>query len=199
MFIDAPGTGFGTVAEGADLAPFFSMEGDADAFARALTDWVARHRRWDSPKYFLGESYGTHRAAFLASSAHGMSTVPLDGIALLGQAVNIQETAERPGNVPRRPGERAVQGRGRWYHGAGSREHESVEDAIHAALDYAWGDLATAMLQGTSLPGAELQAVAARLSGMIGIPAENWSGPASGSPRPTSARDCFEIAGSRSQ
>ena len=98
VFIDAPGTGFGTVAEGADLTPLFSMEGDAEAFARAITEWVGRHRRWDSPKYFLGESYGTHRAAFLASSSHGMSTMPLDGIALLGQAVNIQETSERPGN-----------------------------------------------------------------------------------------------------
>lgn len=172
VFIDAPGTGFGTVAEGADLAPFFSMEGDAEAFARAITEWVGRHRRWDSPKYFLGESYGTHRAAFLASSTHGMSTVPLDGIALLGQAVNIQETAERPGNVPGALANVPYKAAVAWYHGAGSREHATVEDAIHAALDYAWGDLATAMLQGTSLPGAELQAAATRLSGMIGIPAD---------------------------
>lgn len=172
VFLDAPGTGFGTVDDDAELTPFHSMEGDAEAFAAVITEWVARHGRWDSPKYFLGESYGTHRAAFLATASHGMAAMPLNGIALLGQAVNIQETSERPGNVPGALANLPYKAAVAWYHGVGSRDHETVESAIEAALEFAWGDLALAMLQGTALPAADLELAAARVSDMIGIPAD---------------------------
>lgn len=173
VFIDAPATGFGAVAEEADLTPLYSMEGDGEAFAKAITEWIARHGRWDSPKYFLGESYGTQRAAFLASSSHGMGTLPLDGVALLGQALNIQETAERPGNVAGALANVPYKAAVAWFHGVGSRESGTAEEAVRAALDYAWGDLAGAMLQGTSLPANALAAEAERLSAMIGIPADD--------------------------
>ncbi|WP_431792178.1 S10 family serine carboxypeptidase-like protein [Microbacterium paraoxydans] len=172
VFLDAPGTGFGVFAEGADRSGFRTVEGDADAVAAAIGDWRDRHGRWDAPTFFLGESYGTLRAAFLATNPHGMDTAPLSGIALLGQAVNIQETQDRPGNIVGALANLPFKAAVAWYHGVGSREHPSVEDAIAAALDFARGDLAAAMLQGDELPTAERAAVAARLSAMIGIPAD---------------------------
>lgn len=171
VFLDAPGTGFGTIDEGADAADFHSVEGDADAIAVAISDWVNRHGRWDAPKFFLGESYGTQRAAFLATSAHGMDTAPLGGIALLGQAVNIQETLDRPGNIVGALANLPYKAASAWFHGAGSREHATVDDAIDAALDFARTELALAMLQGDRLPSSELVSIAARLGSMIGIPA----------------------------
>ncbi|WP_226532422.1 S10 family serine carboxypeptidase-like protein [Microbacterium paraoxydans] len=172
VFLDAPGTGFGTVAEGADRSAFRTVEDDADAIATAIGAWRDRHGRWDASTFFLGESYGTLRAAFLATNPHGMDTAPLSGIALLGQAVNIQETQDRPGSIVGALANLPYKAAVAWYHGVGSREHSCVEDAIAAALDYAHGDLAVAMLQGDQLPAAERAAVAARLSAMIGIPAD---------------------------
>jgi carboxypeptidase C (cathepsin A) len=172
VFLDAPGTGFGAFADDADRSRFRSVEGDADAIASAIGDWRDRHARWDSPTFFLGESYGTLRAAFLATTAHSMDTAPLSGIALLGQAVNIQETLDRPGSVVGALANLPYKAAAAWYHGTGSREHASVEDAVTAALDYARGDLALALLQGDRLPASRRTAVADRLSLMIGIPAD---------------------------
>lgn len=172
VFLDAPGTGFGAFADDAGASAFRSVEGDADAIAAALSDWVDRHQRWNAPKYFLGESYGTLRAAFLATSSHSMDTAPVDGLVLLGQAVNIQETLDRPGNVVGALANLPYKAATAWYHGIGSREQETVEDAIAAALDFARGDLATAMLQGDLLPDDERAAISERLSRMIGIPAD---------------------------
>jgi len=172
VFLDAPGTGFGSFADDADASSFRTVEGDADAIACAIGDWRDRHARWDAPTFFLGESYGTLRAAFLATSPHGNDTAPLHGIALLGQAVNIQETQDRPGSVIGALANLPYKAATAWYHGIGSREHASVEDAIDAALDFAAGDLALAMLQGDRLPQAERDAIAECLSTMIGIPAE---------------------------
>lgn len=173
VFLDAPGTGFGDFADDADASDFRSVEGDADAIAAAISDWVDRHGRWNSRKFFLGESYGTLRAAFLATSSHSMDTAPLDGIVLLGQAVNIQETLDRPGNVVGALANLPYKAATAWHHGVGSREHETVEDAITAALDFARGDLALAMLQGDQLPVDERAAISERLSRMIGISASD--------------------------
>ncbi|QYM65415.1 S10 family serine carboxypeptidase-like protein [Microbacterium sp. Se5.02b] len=172
VFLDAPGTGFGTFADDADHALLRTVEGDADAIAAAIGDWRDRHGRWDAPTYFLGESYGTLRAAFLATNPHGMDTAPLAGIALLGQAVNIQETQDRPGSIVGALANLPYKAATAWYHGIGSRRHATVEDATEDALDFARGDLAAAMLQGDELPAADRDAVAERLSAMIGIPAE---------------------------
>ena len=172
VFLDAPGTGFGRIDDDADAAAFRSVEGDADVIAVAIAEWVNRHGRWDSPKYFLGESYGTQRAAFLATSAHGMDTAPLTGIALLGQAVNIQETLDRPGNIVGALANLPYKAATAWFHGKGSREHATVEASITAALEFAGADLALAMLKGNAIEKDELAATAAQLSAMIGIPAQ---------------------------
>lgn len=171
VFLDAPGTGLGSFAEGADVSSFRTIEGDAAAVAAAIADWRDRHARWDSSTFFLGESYGTLRAAFLATNPHSMDTAPLSGIALLGQAVNIQETQDRPGSIVGALANLPYKAAVAWYHGAGSREHPSVEDAVEAALGFGRGDLAAAMLQGDLLPAADLDAVAGRLSALIGVPA----------------------------
>lgn len=170
VFIDAPGTGLGTIDEDTDAARFRSVESDADAIAAAISHWVDRHARWDCPKFFLGESYGTQRAAFLATSEHTADTAPLTGLVLLGQALNIQETLDRPGNIIGALANLPYKAATAWFHGVGSREHGSAEHAVEAALDFARGDLALAMLHGDGLPDAQLHDVATRLSAMIGIP-----------------------------
>lgn len=173
VFLDAPGTGFGSFTDDADVSSFRTVEGDADAIAVAIGDWRDRHARWDAPTFFLGESYGTLRAAFLATSAHGNDTAPLSGIALFGQAVNIQETQDRPGSVVGALANLPYKAATAWYHGVGSREHATVEDAIDAAREFAGGDLALAMLQGDELPATDRDAIAERVSAMIGIAADD--------------------------
>jgi carboxypeptidase C (cathepsin A) len=172
VFLDAPGTGFGSFADDADVPSFRTVEGDAAAIAAAIGDWRDRHGRWDAATYFLGESYGTLRAAFLATDAHGKDTAPLSGIALLGQAVNIQETQDRPGSIVGALANLPYKAATAWYHGTGSHAQATVEDAIVEALDFARGDLAAAMLQGDELAASDRDAVAQRLSAMIGIDAD---------------------------
>lgn len=172
VFVDAPRTGLGDIAADLDVGDAYSVEGDGRLFASAIAHWIRQHNRWNSPKYFLGESYGTHRAAFLATATHGFNTVPLDGVILLGQAVNIQEVSERPGNVAGALANVPYKAAVAWFHGVGSTDVDSPEAAVEAALDYAWGDLASAMVQGNRLPADQLREHAERLGSMIGISAD---------------------------
>ncbi|MFJ7215050.1 S10 family peptidase [Amycolatopsis sp. NPDC098790] len=174
VFVDPVDTGFGRAFADVDTDELFSVEGDARYFADIITEWIARHDRWNSPKHVLGESYGTQRAPFLAAALMQLRPVPLDGIILLGQAINVQETRERPGNVVGAVAALPFQAATAWHHGLGSRQHRSVADAVDVALDFAYGDYAVALLKGNTLPDAQREIVAKQLETITGIRASYY-------------------------
>lgn len=95
VFLDALGTGFSPLAEGTKPASVFGVEGDADAFCRAITDWLECNGRWSSPVYLLGESYGTVRNAVLMRLM-GERGVKLTGVIMLSAIWNMVQA--QPGD-----------------------------------------------------------------------------------------------------
>ncbi|MGN0287685.1 MAG: S10 family peptidase [Atopobiaceae bacterium] len=91
VFLDALGTGYSPLAQGTDPKDVFGVDGDADAFCRAITDWLESHQRWDSPVYLLGESYGTVRNAVLMRLM-GERGVKLTGVIMLSAIWNWVQT-----------------------------------------------------------------------------------------------------------
>ena len=59
-----------------------SVDGDVDALAEVMRAWLGRHKRWGSPIYLAGESYGTTRGAALADKLQAMG-VALSGLILV--------------------------------------------------------------------------------------------------------------------
>jgi carboxypeptidase C (cathepsin A) len=66
VFIDPPHTGWSLTASEAARKKMLSVDGDVDALAEVMRGWLTRHKRWGSPIYLAGESYGTTRGAALA-------------------------------------------------------------------------------------------------------------------------------------
>ena len=66
VFIDAPTTGLSREVGKAEPKDFFSVDKDIDAFARTIQRYLTKYGRWNSPKFIIGESYGTTRAAGLS-------------------------------------------------------------------------------------------------------------------------------------
>ncbi|MCI8425853.1 MAG: peptidase S10, partial [Adlercreutzia sp.] len=65
VYIDAFGTGYSKVSPNYDAKKVWGVDGDADAFARGIAQWLTTHERWDAPLYLYGESYGTMRNSVL--------------------------------------------------------------------------------------------------------------------------------------
>lgn len=172
VFLDPVDTGYGRSNADADCDELYSTQGDARYFADTVRTWVARHDRWDSPKYIVGESYGTHRAPFMATALMGLDAVPVDGLVLLGQALNVQETLDRPGNIAGAIASLPFTAATAWYHGKALSEHTSVEEVVEAALEFAHGELAMALVKGNLLTGAERKQIAAALERFTGISAD---------------------------
>ena len=66
VFIDPPGTGYSRMVGAAKAEDGWGLEQDAEIVAGFIRAWLTAHRRWASPRYMCGESYGTTRAVAVA-------------------------------------------------------------------------------------------------------------------------------------
>jgi carboxypeptidase C (cathepsin A) len=172
VFIDPPGTGFSERPTGPAAAPYSTVEGDANAAADLVRQWLATHQRLDAPVYILGESYGTIRAVAMlgALDKQGLSK-NLRGVVLLGQALNMIETSQRPDNVVTYAVSLPTLAAIACYHGL-AKSPCTAETITAEAARFARADYLPALYRGRDLPQAERARIAARLAALTGIPAE---------------------------
>ena len=163
VFIDPVGTGFGRVLPGADGKPFFSVAGDAEEVRNLITGWLKANGRETSPRYLIGESYGTVRAPAIAAA---YPELKLDGVMLVALVSDVAGR-EMPfvASLP-------TLAAGAWFHQRVPRGGRTVEQAFDEAWRFARTDYAAALIQGASLPSAEKRRIARRMSALIGLPTE---------------------------
>ena len=177
VFIDAPGTGFSRVQGKDAFKAFYGVDEDAAAFDRFIRRFLTKYDRWTSPKFLFGESYGTTRDAVLPATLqhHG---VDLNGVVFLSQILSFDNSADGSDSNPGTengsflalPSFAATA----WYHHKVPNQPATLEPWIHEVEQYALGDYASALLQGSDLDPARKAAVAARLESYTGVPAATW-------------------------
>lgn len=172
VFIDAMGTGYSRAVGKAKEADFYGVDEDADAFARFITTYLSRNDRWNSPKFLIGESYGTFRSAVLANLLQSRYAVHLNGICLISSVLDLSTLTFAPGDdrpyVYYLPSYAATA----WYHKALKNRPPDLDAFVEAARQYAQGDYADALAKGSSLSGEERSSVAATLSEFTGLSPE---------------------------
>jgi len=172
VFIDPASTGFSRVLPGTAPESYFSVTADAQQVVAFISAWLKQHGRLSSPAYLLGESYGTIRAAEVAAQlAELPNPILIDGVALMGQAINIIEYRQRPQNIVSFAVSLPTLAALAWYHKRVDRKDESLEQFVNEAWGFAQGDYLTALFQGSSINPAERDRIAKRLEEYSGIPA----------------------------
>jgi len=166
VFIDPPETGFSRLENAADNVAAFSDTADSRMTAGFIRQWLKANGRETSPKYLVGESYGTLRAAMVAEHLSG--DLPLEGVALLGQALNMIETSQRRANIisyaTNLPALTAIAA----YHRL-IPHSDDIKACIEEAWTFGMGDYLEALKLGNNLSEHERHRVAARLETLTGI------------------------------
>jgi carboxypeptidase C (cathepsin A) len=83
VYVDPVNTGFSRIIGDAKRDQFFGVNEDIAYLAKWLDVFVTRQGRWTSPKYLIGESYGTTRVAGLAARLQGSHWMYLNGVILV--------------------------------------------------------------------------------------------------------------------
>lgn len=169
VFIDAPGTGYSRLMPGIDPKTMYGIDQDAAAFGQFIERYVTLNDRWNSPKFLLGESYGTPRSATLVDYLQNRN-MSFNGVVLLSSVLDFDTIAPGPGNdlayVAFLPTEAAVH----WYHDT-SAGKGSLQGVVAEARTFANGPFASALMQGSRLPHDQRAQIAAQLSKLIGLSA----------------------------
>ena len=88
VFIDPVSTGFSRAVKPDDAKKFHSVEGDLRSVAEFIRLYTTRNTRWASPKFIIGESYGTTRAAGLSGELREHQRMYVNGIMLVSTVLN---------------------------------------------------------------------------------------------------------------
>jgi carboxypeptidase C (cathepsin A) len=174
VFIDAMGTGYSRLAGQGQPKDFYGIDEDANAFAQFIRTYLSRNGRWNSPKFLVGESYGTFRSAVLANTLQSRDGIHLNGVVLISSVLDLATITFGAGDdrpcIFYLPSYAAVA----WYHQALKDRPADLEAFLAEVRDYAKGDYAAALFKGAALPPGEKQAVAAKLSAYTGLAADYW-------------------------
>ena len=94
IFIDPVGTGFSRPAKGEKDAQFYGYRNDISSVGEFIRLYLNKQKRWGSPKFIIGESYGTTRAAGLSKYLIDEHGIYLNGIVLISCALNFETLRE---------------------------------------------------------------------------------------------------------
>jgi carboxypeptidase C (cathepsin A) len=174
VFIDAPGTGFSRT-EGKDKdKAFYGVDQDAYAFSSFISQFLSKYGRWNSPKYLFGESYGTPRSAVLVNDLETHDDIDFNGVVLLSQILNFDLSADEPGLNPgvELPYELELPtfAATAWYHHKLASQPPDLQSFLQQVEQFAMGDYARALAQGSSLPADQFAAIAGKLHDYTGLP-----------------------------
>lgn len=84
VYIDPVNTGFSRiVSKDAPKEKFFGVNADIKYLADWIGTFVSRNNRWNSPKFLIGESYGTTRVSGLALELQNAQWMFFNGVVLV--------------------------------------------------------------------------------------------------------------------
>jgi carboxypeptidase C (cathepsin A) len=98
VFIDPVGTGYSRPAKDEKKEQFHGLDEDVTSVGTFIRLYTTQNKRWLSPKFLAGESYGTTRAAYLSdhlADRHGMY---VNGILLISMVLDFQTLRFSPAN-----------------------------------------------------------------------------------------------------
>jgi len=170
VFIDPVSTGFTRTVPGEDARKYHGVDQDLESVGDFIRLYTTRYKRWDSPKFLIGESYGTTRAAGLSGYLENRFGLYFNGIALVSSVLDFSTISFNAGNdlpfVMYLPTETAVA----WFHKKLPADLQSDrKKALKESEQFALGDYNRALMQGSALSASERKHIVKELARLTGL------------------------------
>ena len=171
VFIDPVGTGFSRPVEGEEGEQFWNFTKDIESVGEFIRLYTTRNKRWASPKFLIGESYGTTRAAGLSGYLQDRHGMFLNGIMLVSVILNFQTARFEHGNDLPYPLFLPTFAATAWYHKKLQSPYQSMPLAefLTEVTDFAESEYTVALMRGAKMSGDERNFVIQRLAAFTGL------------------------------
>ncbi len=171
--IDAMSAGFSRAVDGEDPKQFHGVQQDIEAFSEFIHLYITKFNRWPSPKYLLGESYGTVRSAGVSQELQSRHGIELNGIVLVSSVIDFRTISEAPGNAIHYAGFLPTYTVTARYHKKLSADVQgSLEEIMDEAREFAFGEYIVALTKGNRLTSQEIDDMAKKVARLTGLSPE---------------------------
>ncbi|MFK8020430.1 MAG: S10 family peptidase [Pseudomonadales bacterium] len=173
VFVDPVGTGYSTALGEHENSEFWGLNEDAESMAEFIRDWSTANGRWNAPRFLLGESFGTTRAAAVADVLQSDMNISLNGLIFVSQALDYAGSSPYMSNnlisyITYLPTMAAAA----LHHKKISPAPESTESFLRDARRFATDELLPALFNGNQLGSEQRAQVAERLAWFTGLSPE---------------------------
>jgi carboxypeptidase C (cathepsin A) len=153
VFIDAMSTGYSRADKGEDPNQFHGYVNDIKSVGNFIRLYTTQYDRWNSPKFILGESYGTTRAAGLSGYLQDNYNMYLNGIILVSSVLNFQTISFSAGNDQPYIFFLPTYATTAWYHKMldAQLQNKTVEQIASQVKHFAEGAYAHALFEGNTI------------------------------------------------
>jgi carboxypeptidase C (cathepsin A) len=173
VMIDPIGTGLSHPISKATVKDFWGVDQDIKSVSQFIKQYITENDRWNSPKYLLGESYGTMRSAGVSDYLFENMGIEVNGVILVSSVLDFH-TLTFKDDISYElylPTYAAVA----WYHHKIPNTAAGLESFLKEVKTFASGDYAVALSKGDMLSDAEKDQVLSRLSAYTGLSKDYWN------------------------
>lgn len=171
VFVDPVSTGYSRAEEEGKAKDFHGLNADIDSVGDFIRKWITENNRWGSPKYLLGESYGGVRVAGLSQHLQSRYGMSLNGVVLLSALLDFRTLQDPQGSNLSYSVFLPTYATTALHHKVITGDRDQI---LKDATEFAFGDYASALIQGNAISEQTSNEIASKLESLTGISKDTW-------------------------
>ena len=172
--IDPVGTGLSRPLGKAKNIDFWGVDQDIKSVSQFIRNYINENEKWNSPKFLLGESYGTFRSAGVADYLQGVYGISVNGIVLVSTVLDDRILDFNPVDdisyILYLPTYAATS----WYHNKLTNKPSNLDMFLKEVRAFAFGEYANALMKGDQLGADERERELNKLVAYTGLSKTYW-------------------------
>jgi len=173
VMMDPVGTGLSVPIGEATGKDFWGVDQDIRSVSLFIMQFLKEHDRLNSPKYILGESYGTFRNAGVMNYLLGKGYA-LNGVIMVSAVFDLRTLFFAPNEdisyIVYLPTMAATS----WYNNRVAEKGESLPEFVQEVREFTENEYTPALFKGNRISASEKSQVAQKLQDITGIAAGTW-------------------------
>jgi carboxypeptidase C (cathepsin A) len=173
VFIDPVSTGLSRPEKGEDAHQFHGYREDIESLGDFVRLWLTKNKRWSSPKFLMGESYGGIRGAGLADHLQSRYGMYLNGLIVVSGLFDYKTLMpDEQNDVPYLGWLPSMAATAHWHKKLSPELQADFVGTVKRATEFARGPYASGLLLGSSIPEDQKKKIAAELSALTSLPVD---------------------------
>ena len=173
VMIDPVGTGLSVPIGESKFEDFWGVDQDIRSISLFITQYLIENDRMNSPKFLLGESYGTFRNAGIMNDLLSKG-IAMNGVIMVSAVFDLRTLLFPPNDdlpyIVHFPTYAATA----WYHDKVANKGESLEAYLQEVRAFTEEEYAPALFKGDRVSREEKNAIAQKLADYTGLSQSYW-------------------------